>query len=268
MQSTRKVLFSHKFRPVLLAVFGIISTLFCALIYLNPFDTHVTVMEPHATPAVWDSKSGSHLEHYSPPCKDLEPPAPTNIIVNCNNAHYNLVDKDTYKQKGILTFTELPEEKRNRRVIDFSIFNTELDMLDVRLAELWDVVDIFVVFEAGMTFSGKRKTLYFDESRGRYAKFASKIVHIRVDTLKAWGAWGKEHQTRELLMNEGLRMSNAKAGDILILGDIDEMPKPDVIRTLKQCGGWEDLNPKAHLSSICLETSFHYYSYEWLQPVR
>ena len=42
----------------------------------------------------------------------------------------------------------------------FMIYN-ELDLLEVRLEELYDVVDYFVISEGEHTFSGKEKQLCF-----------------------------------------------------------------------------------------------------------
>lgn len=46
---------------------------------------------------------------------------------------------------------ELPEREEAVRIYDTFMFNTELDMLEVRLTELYDVVDFFVI--GAYTFS-------------------------------------------------------------------------------------------------------------------
>ena len=40
-----------------------------------------------------------------------------------------------------------------------------------------DVVDRFVISESTVTFSGKKKPLYFAENRERFSEFDDKIVH-------------------------------------------------------------------------------------------
>ena len=54
----------------------------------------------------------------------------------------------------------------------FTFFN-ELDLLEIRLNVLRDVVDRFVLVEAGETHTGKRKPLYFRENAARFAAFAA-----------------------------------------------------------------------------------------------
>jgi hypothetical protein len=46
-------------------------------------------------------------------------------------------------------------------VIDYVIFNTEIDMLEIRLLSLEKQVDFFIVAESRQTFSGKYKPLYY-----------------------------------------------------------------------------------------------------------
>lgn len=43
------------------------------------------------------------------------------------------------------------------KLIDAVIFSTELDLLEIRMRELWDVVDTFVVLESAHTFTGLPK---------------------------------------------------------------------------------------------------------------
>lgn len=54
-----------------------------------------------------------------------------------------------------------------RRAYDCFIFWKELDLLDLRLHELADAVDYFVLAEATHTFSGHPKPLHFAQHRGK-----------------------------------------------------------------------------------------------------
>ena len=46
------------------------------------------------------------------------------------------------------------------KVIDCFPFFNELDLLEIRLNELKDVVDVFVLTEAPFTFTGREKPLF------------------------------------------------------------------------------------------------------------
>ena len=62
----------------------------------------------------------------------------------------------------------------------FTFFN-ELDILEIRLNELNQVVDKFVLVEANRTFTNQKKPLYFQENKTRYQQFLPKIINIIVD---------------------------------------------------------------------------------------
>ena len=50
------------------------------------------------------------------------------------------------------------------KVYDCFLFFNELDLLEIRLNELNDVVDKFVIVESTESFSKKKKPLYFQEN--------------------------------------------------------------------------------------------------------
>jgi beta-1,4-mannosyl-glycoprotein beta-1,4-N-acetylglucosaminyltransferase len=70
-----------------------------------------------------------------------------------------------------------------RKIVDAFEFFNELDILEIRLNELYDLVDFFVISESPTTHTGESKPLYFEENRNRFAKFQKKIIHqVVVDT--------------------------------------------------------------------------------------
>ena len=109
----------------------------------------------------------------------------------------------------------------------FSFFN-ELDLLEIRLNVLKDVVDRFVLVEAGETHTGKPKPFYFEENRDRFAAFADRIVYRKLakfpDGCKT--AWWRENIQR----NEIARaLVGAEDDDTIIVSDLDEIPRPEKI---------------------------------------
>jgi len=73
----------------------------------------------------------------------------------------------------------------NFRVIDATLFTVELDMLEIRLEELWPYIDVFLIVEANITFTGLPKPLIFQEIQYRFAWAESKIIyrqHCRLPT--------------------------------------------------------------------------------------
>lgn len=115
------------------------------------------------------------------------------------------------------------------RVFDCFPFFNELDLLEIRLHELSDVVDRFVLAESTVTFSGKPKPLIFAENRDRYAKFLDRIEHIVVDDTPSdvRSPWDRRtHQSNSLA--RGLTRMNGD--DIIIFSDVDEIPRASAIR--------------------------------------
>lgn len=110
----------------------------------------------------------------------------------------------------------------------FTFFN-ELDLLEIRLNVLKDVVDRFVLVEAGETHTGKPKPFLFEANRERFAEFASRIKYIKIEKFPACckTPWWRENLQRNAIA-EGL--SEALDDDIILISDLDEIPRPDKIR--------------------------------------
>lgn len=125
-----------------------------------------------------------------------------------------------------------------RRVIDTFTFFNELPMLLLRLTELDDVVDSFVLVEATMTFSGLPKPLYFQENKAMFQKFLHKIVHVVVTDIPNspdTGTWVREEAQRNAIYR-GLPQLSIQPDDLIILSDVDEIPDSSQIKLLKENG--------------------------------
>ena len=118
--------------------------------------------------------------------------------------------------------------------------NSELDMLEVRLNELDNVVDYFVIVESKVSHRNTSKPLFFQAAAERFGKFAAKIIYVVLDNLEGDTNWDREHFQRNSLFNLGLHTKGrqAKSGDIVIVSDLDEIVKPEWISALKQCEGY------------------------------
>jgi len=109
----------------------------------------------------------------------------------------------------------------------FPFFN-ELELLEIRLNVLKDVVDRFVLVEADRTFTNRPKKLFFEENKGRFAAFADRIIHIVVTDHPLFKtAWHYESHQRNAIMRG---LTDAKPDDVILIGDVDEIPNPDAVR--------------------------------------
>lgn len=122
-------------------------------------------------------------------------------------------------------------------LIDAFIFYNETQMLDFRFAELYEVVDYFVLVEASKTFAGNDKHLYFNENKDRYKKYIDKVVHVMVDDMPITGcdAWAREKHQRKCI-DRGISQLKLADNDIIIISDCDEIPDPQTLRGIKKDG--------------------------------
>ena len=61
------------------------------------------------------------------------------------------------------------------KLVDCFTFYNELDLLEMRLEEMYDIVDNFVIVEATKTFVGKEKKLFFLKTINNVMKNIFKI---------------------------------------------------------------------------------------------
>jgi beta-1,4-mannosyl-glycoprotein beta-1,4-N-acetylglucosaminyltransferase len=134
-------------------------------------------------------------------------------------------------------------------IYDCFIFNNELDLLDIRLHVLSSHVDYFVLVEATQTFSGQLKPLFYQVNQKRFTKFANQIIHVVVDDMNNAPTitnqppfdkielfqqnpivWSKEFYQRNSLVRG---LAKATDNDLILIGDIDEIPNPSKIKTIK-----------------------------------
>lgn len=167
--------------------------------------------------------------------------------------------------------------KKNRKVYcrkvycAFPFFN-ELQLLKLKLEELWSVVDFFIISEGTLTHSSKEKPLYFEENKHLFEKYRSKIIHQIVkdtpnnpqelNTIRSenelhdkviqsvktayWFDKNVSSYLRDTYEKESVirAMANCNHQDIVILGDCDEIPNAN---TLKKIIGDFDNNQIYHM---------------------
>src|SRR6056300_943618 len=138
-------------------------------------------------------------------------------------------------------------------LVDCFLFYNELDMLHLHLEELYDTVDKFVLVESTTTFVGNPKELFFEKHKDRYSKYLDKIVHVIVkDTPKMNNPWNAERFQRDAI-DRGLSQLDLKDEDIIIIGDVDEIPDTTTLNTLRE----EGLR-----KPVSLEMDFYYYNFK------
>jgi beta-1,4-mannosyl-glycoprotein beta-1,4-N-acetylglucosaminyltransferase len=116
------------------------------------------------------------------------------------------------------------------RVFDCFTFHDEFELLRGRIALLDDVVDRFVIAEATTTFTGRARPLALTPEV--VADLGSKVHVVVVSDAPSGDPWGREHHQRNALA-AGLRDLDVDADDLVLVSDIDEVPDPRVVTSLK-----------------------------------
>lgn len=112
-------------------------------------------------------------------------------------------------------------------IYDCFLLNNELEVLEIRLNELDSVVDKFVITESTVTHMNKPKELFYYKNRGKFSKFKNKIIHnVIKDSPDVNNPWIiNDFQFSQ--MARGLK--EAKPQDVILFGDLDEIPKAEKI---------------------------------------
>lgn len=139
------------------------------------------------------------------------------------------------------------------KIYDCFTFFNELELLDLRLKELYNHVDYFVLVEATLTHTGKPKELIFEKNRDKYSDYLDKIIYVKVNDLPNYndfeGIWEPENFQRNCI-SRGL--TNAEDNDVIMVSDIDEIPRPSAIPI-----GINGLEKHKWIS--CEQNLFYYY---------
>ncbi|KAL9635491.1 MAG: hypothetical protein Q9164_003427 [Protoblastenia rupestris] len=150
-----------------------------------------------------------------------------------------------------------------RKVFDLFLINTELDWLEIRLHELSQEVDFFVVLESANTFQQNPKPLYLQDNLSLFPQFQHKIIHRVLNDsgvkIPEDDTWEHERFTRNALFDQVmLSLTGPQApnqGDVLLVGDVDEIPRVETLTALRNC---------AFPPRVTLRSQMYYYSFQWL----
>lgn len=168
-------------------------------------------------------------------------------------------------------------------VYDAFLFYNEIELLELRMRILNPYVDYFVLSECDHTFSGNKKDFNFEKNKEKFFTYAKKIIYIKnvqsevVDISlllenednkikrenlyfikkvfdAAKSGWKEApHWSRDFLHREYVRfgLASCKDDDLVIFGDIDEIPSPDAIKRAKE--SFED-------KIFCCQQDMYYYT--------
>lgn len=121
-------------------------------------------------------------------------------------------------------------------IIDSFLYAGEEDLLRLRMATLGDVVDRFVALEARETIQGARREL---------SKLPSGVERIIVDSLPD----GTPHQREDFQRDLALHI-DASTHDVLFHGDVDEIPNPEAVDSVRDSHAYTVFTVRAYYWAI------------------
>jgi hypothetical protein len=118
------------------------------------------------------------------------------------------------------------------KIYDCFTFYHELDLLELRLTELYEHVDHFVLVEANTTYTSRPKPFYFEENKSRYAKWLDKIIHVKVEDMPNHpDAWVNDRFQRDQIFRG---IADADANDLIMVSDLDEIIRPAAVDYMRR----------------------------------
>ncbi len=119
------------------------------------------------------------------------------------------------------------------RIFDSFILDNELELLEHRLRQLYDYVDVFVLVEAAETFQGRPKATYYHSNQDQFAWAKPKLRPISLPRLPGRTTWEREIFQRNAIQ---LGLYDTLSEDIVLIMDADEIPSRSVLKRLREEG--------------------------------
>jgi len=141
-------------------------------------------------------------------------------------------------------------------IYDCFTFYNELDVLQLRLEELDDLVDRFVIVEGTRTFRYKPKELFFKSNAAMFEPYNHKIINVIVDDMpNSSNPWDLEAHLRNAIMRG---LTQCDDVDVILVSDEDEIPRKSAVRSLV---------PQLGNGFVALHMPIYYYYLNCLLPL-
>lgn len=119
------------------------------------------------------------------------------------------------------------------KIYDCTTFYNEFDLLEIRLLELWNSVDKFVIVEANTTHIGTPKPFYLADNWERFKKYSDKIIHVLVNDMPQFNPEDKfclDRFQRQAIVRG---LTDANDHDIMIMSDQDELVRTSCVNYMR-----------------------------------
>ncbi|KFY50872.1 hypothetical protein V496_09124 [Pseudogymnoascus sp. VKM F-4515 (FW-2607)] len=211
-------------------------------------------------PVVADSKPELTTSAAPKETNAVAPAAPANIELKDATGYLAVEEATQFCE--FRRFETFPNRDKKRKIYDLVLINRELEWLDIRLGQMYSHVDYFIIVEAAKTFTDEPKTLYVETNWDRYAPYHDKMIrHTLTDEgIIFRTTWERETFSRNAMVDQVIPFlegeQKAEIDDVIIIADVDEIPRPDALTALRNC---------AIPDAVTLRSRMYYYSFQWHQ---
>lgn len=136
---------------------------------------------------------------------------------------------------------------------DCFIYNGEIELLEIRINELSNLRGgvTHVIVEAPHTHTGIKKKLYFPQQKEIHEKYKNIMYLVVGDMPLGSTAMEMEIYQRNKIM-QGLEVLEPKDDDIVIIGDVDEIPRAEKIKKFM---------PSMQFASLMMDKYAYFFNY-------
>lgn len=146
-------------------------------------------------------------------------------------------------------------------IVDCTMFHWEFDLLELRIKELWDTVDLFVVTESLYDHRGNPRKLVLTENIDKF-NWAKEKLHVNISdkNSQAVTTWDHEKYQRYRSVKDAIDKFDLVADDFIVIADIDEIPRPQALKEMAEIGG------KFTLHMPMFYYYLNLYVHDWYHP--
>jgi beta-1,4-mannosyl-glycoprotein beta-1,4-N-acetylglucosaminyltransferase len=117
-------------------------------------------------------------------------------------------------------------------LIDVFPFSDEVDLAELRINYLSDLVDLFIVSEYNMGFSGKIKDFSFPRVLNKLpASISSKVLYVPQTQKEVFSSFFSNDHFQKDSIAQIIRR-HCKSNDLMLFGDLDEFPDKNALRKI------------------------------------
>ena len=146
-------------------------------------------------------------------------------------------------------------------IIDCTMFNNEYDLLEIRMRELFDVVDHFVIVESDHDHRGNPKTEMLNNRIHQYTWAWEKMVIVTSGLPDQYESpWDLERYQRSVGVIQAMDILEPGPDDFFLMSDVDEIFRAEAVKEMANAGG---------IYTVHMPMYYYYFNlfvHDWYHP--